>query len=147
MGVPTDALPDDSVFVGYAYDVAVAYVNTQLECVPGPIYMLAVYNLGGHNLVSWAPDQTGVYFPSPPASTGGTENNLGYFYYLRNAYDLTGFTPGMIESSADETTSQSMAVPEALKELTIGDLMMMKTPWGRQYLQFAQQASTLWGIS
>ena len=75
MGIPPGALPDNSVWLTYAYDAAYATVNTQLSTVPGPFYMLAVYNLGGDNLVNWAQDdvQPPYPFPTIPCHASGPE--------------------------------------------------------------------------
>jgi hypothetical protein len=54
---------------------------------------------------------------------------------------------GVIGSSADETTSESLVVPEAMKNLTLQNLQNLKTPYGRQYLYFAQAFGTNWGLS
>lgn len=150
MGVPAVVLPSDSPWIGYAFDVAVALVNPQLLACPGPIYMLAVYNLGGDNLVNWCPDQIGAdgepINPNPQAQPDDAPP-LGYFAQLRKDWDLNGFVPGVISSAYDNGTGESMEVQEQLKSLTIGQLQNAKTPWGRQYLAFAQMVGTMWGIS
>lgn len=132
MGVPTSALPDNSLVLVYAYDVAIAIVNDSLECVP-PIYKLAVYNLGGDNLVNWAPDQ--------PGST--------YWADLRGkeGYNIGAFAPGVVQATSDESTSTSLLNPEFMKTFTLANLQNLKTPWGRQYLAFAQSYGTLWGLT
>lgn len=130
MGVPTAALPDDSLFIGYAYDVAVALVNPALAAVP-PIYMLAVYNLAGDNLVNFAPDETG--------ST--------YWSDLRTGYGTFAFAPGVVTSAGDQGTSSGLLNPEQMKEFTLANLQNLKTPYGRQYLAFAQAYGTLWGLT
>lgn len=130
MGVPTDALPDDSPFIGYAYDVAVAVCNPALAAVP-PIYMLAVYNLGGDNLVNFAPD-------IPPST---------FWSDLRAGYGTFAFAPGVVTSSGDQGTNTSLLNPEAMKEFTLGNLQNLKTPYGRQYLAWAQSYGPLWGLT
>ena len=151
MGVPLSALPPDSPSLIYAYDVAIAIVNQQLCSVPGPIYMLAVYNLGGDNLVNWCPDQVGSYYPSPPAPPPSTvqapTTNTGYFAYLRQSWNITGFTPGIVSASYDQGTGQSLVPLEQYKNYTLANLQNTKTPWGRQYLAFAAAVGTNWGIS
>jgi len=52
-----------------------------------------------------------------------------------------------VGASEDEATSQTLLTPEAMKGLTLADLQNLKTPWGRQYLAFAQSYGTLWGIT
>lgn len=129
MGIPSAALPPSSPVPQMAYDVAILIVNTAL-CASG-IYALAVYNLAGDNLVNYAPDQP----------------NADYFTQLRKAYNLTGFVPGVVTSTSDEGTSASYLNSEFMKNLTLGNLQNLKTPWGRQYLIFAQDFGTLWGLT
>ncbi len=130
MGVSVDDLPDDSVFIGYAYDVAIALVNPALAAVP-PIYMLAVYNLGGDNLVNFAPD-------IPPST---------FWSDLRASYGTYAFAPGVVTSSSDGGTSTSLLNPEFMKDLTLSNLQNLKSPYGRQYLAFAQSYGGLWGLT
>lgn len=130
MQVPVDALPDDSVFIGYAYDVAIALCNPALAAVP-PIYMLAVYNLASDNLINWAPDVA----PST------------YWTDLRTLYGTFAFAPGVVTSSSDGGTSTSLMNPDAMKDFTLANLQNLKTPYGRQYLAFAQSFGPLWGLT
>jgi len=130
MGVPVDALPDDSVFIGYAYDVAIAIVNPAMAVVP-PIYMLAVYNLAGDNLVNFAPDV-------PPST---------YWSDLRASFASFAFAPGVVTSSSDNGTSTSLLNPEQMKDFTLANLQNLKTPYGRQYLAWAQSYGPLWGLT
>ena len=130
MAVPVDALPDDSVFIAYAYDVAIAIANPELAAVP-PIYMLAVYNLAGDNLVNFAPDV-------PPST---------YWSDLRTSFATFAFAPGVVTSSSDSGTSTSLLNPEQMKDFTLANLQNLKTPYGRQYLAWAQSYGPLWGLT
>lgn len=130
MAVPVNALPDDSPFLSYAYDVALATVNPALATVP-PIYMLAVYNLGGDLLVNWAQDV-------PPST---------YWRDLREKFAIYAFAPGVVSSSSDNGTSTSLLNPDQMKDFTLAALQNLKTPWGRQYLAWAQSYGPLWGLS
>lgn len=138
MAIPATALPDNSPVIGMAYNVAKTIVNQTLQVVGSAdpayptIYALAVYNLAGDALVNYAQDVTG--------ST--------YFADLRGKLNLGGFVSGVITSSNDESTGQSLVTPEAMANLTFANLQQMKTPWGRAYLSFAQSyGPTIWGIS
>jgi len=142
MGIPVQWLPDDSPFIGYAYTVALATVNQAFLGVPGPIYMLMVYNLAGHLLVTWAPDQ-----PGPPWFINVDGVDYGYFQYLRKQNNILGFTSGAVSESHDETSGVSLVVPEQFKNLTLGQLQLTTTPWGRTYLGWAMDYGTNWGIS
>lgn len=131
MGVPVSALPDDSVDIANALAVALEIANTGLNEVSSLIYTLAVYNLAGDNLINYANDQVGQT----------------YFAQLRQNWNITGFIAGVISGSSDESTSQTILTPEAMKGLMLADLQNLKTPYGRQYLAFAQSYGSLWGLS
>ncbi len=136
MGISTYYLPSTSPYIGYAFNQAMALV-IQTPC-GGIDYTLAVYNCGGHLLLKIAPDQ----LPSAPGQPGYT-----FFADKRKEYGLNGLIAGLVQSSSDESTSQSTAVPDALKQLTLGDLDFMRTPWGRNYLAHAQDYGGLFGLS
>lgn len=138
MGITPDILPADSIWFVYAYRVAVEIVDPRMCVVSPTIYMLAVYNLGGSNLINFAHD-------APDAEP--YKNNLPYFEYFRDKWNILGPVSGVVSSAADQGTATSLEVPQALKDLTLADLAYMKTPWGRQYLQFAQSQGTLWGLT
>lgn len=147
MAIGTADLPDGSPVMSMALAVAMGIVNPALKAVcipttdcagvqliaqPESIYTLAVYNLAGDNLVNYAQDQPGDCF----------------FSDLRKKMNIDGFVSGVISSSGDEGTSQSMVVQEAAKNFTLANLQQLKTPWGRQYLAFAQSyGPTTWGLS
>lgn len=136
-------LPTSAPIIGYAYNVALGITNPFLAragCAPGgqwSIYALAVYNLGGSNIVNFAQDQPG----------------RTYFADLRKTLDITGgkgfgsFAPGVVSSTADQGTATTLLNPEFMKTLTLANLQAIKDPWGRQYLQFSQAFGPLWGIT
>ena len=146
VGVPASALPSDSPVVGYAFNFAVGTVNAQLTLACSPPgswtpYQLAVYNLAADILINWAQDPTNepVYDAGPPPRK--------YFAWLRYQYGVNTFIAGVISSSGDEGTSQSLLVPKAFEGLTIGQLSNLKTPYGRAYLALAQDVGTMWGMA
>lgn len=130
MGVSTSDLPDNSIFITFAYDLALATVNEALVAVP-PIYVLAVYNLGGDFLVNWCQDV-------PPST---------FWVDLRTQYGTFAFAPGVVTSSSDNGTSTSLTNLEAMKDFTLANLQNLKTPYGRQYLAWAQSYGPLWGLT
>lgn len=75
--------------------------------------------------------------------------NVGFnlFETLRANWHINNFVGGVIASSADESTSESLAVPDALKQATLNDLGLLKTSYGRWYLSYAQKFGSVWGIS
>lgn len=131
MGVPAPALPDNSVYLTYAFNTSLEVVNQQILAVSPLRYQQAVYNLGGDNLVNWAQDIA----------------PLTYWTDLRTTFKILSFVPGVVSSASDESSSTGIEVSESLKNLTLGQLQNLKTPWGRLYLSIAQEVGTGWGIS
>lgn len=138
MAIPTAALPTSSPIIPIAYQIALEIVNQALACVPASspstpsLYALAVYNLAGDRLINYAPDQAGQT----------------YFADLRKTLNISGFVGGVISSTADQGTSESLVVPDAMKGLTFADLQTLKTPYGRTYLGIAQSyGPSVWGLS
>jgi hypothetical protein len=139
MGLSAQRLPDDAPVIEMAYCVALNIVNRQMSCVDPQIYTLAVYNLGGDNLINYAqdPDDAPIY-----------KNDMTFFAYIRKTYDTAGFVPGVVQSTADESTSSSFVVQKFAEQFTIGNLQNLKTPYGRQYLAFAQAyGPSIWGLT
>jgi hypothetical protein len=147
MGISTTIIPDDSVWITNAYNVAEALVNKALAAVvvnPADgttIYALAVYNLAGSNLLNFAQDLPGA------AIVPGSDPAQPFFAYTRAKWNMTSFVSGVVQSASDEGTSKSLVVPEQLQQLTLANLQNLKDPYGRVYLQFAQDYGTLWGLS
>jgi hypothetical protein len=137
MGIDPLLLPDNSPAIEWAYANSLMIVNRDLSLVGinSPIqttlYIEAVYNLGGDNVINYAPDQPG----------------RTYFAELRRSMNITSFAAGVVQSASDNGTSDTLAVPDALKNLTISQLQNMKTPWGRRYLAIAQTYGTMWGVA
>lgn len=138
--IPVSALPLSSPYVTYAYDASIEIVNLLIQTVAPKEYDWAVYNLGTDILIQWTPDA-----PDAPVFM----NDLPYFAFMRstNGYNTNAWTAGVVQASSDETSSTTLAVTEQMKDLTIGDLERLKTPFGRAYLAIAQKFGTLWGIS
>lgn len=136
MGIPSSVLPDNSSSIVFCFDLASEEVNQQLLAASPVFYSFAVYNCGGDYLINYAVDNPAL---TPPDNT--------YFAELRKKYNVYSFVAGVIESSYDAATGQSIAVPEALRELTLSDLQHMKTPWGREYLAIAQKVGSQWGLT
>jgi hypothetical protein len=82
-------------------------------------------------LLNWSPHQ--------PGQT--------YFAAARDDMDLTGFVGGTIQSSADQSTSESLLTPEFLSGLTLQQLQALKDPYGRAWLGAQQDLGNVWGIS
>ena len=150
MGIGTDVLPDDSPVIPIAFSVALNIVNpalcgvcidaTALGGVQVDQYTLAVYNLAGDNLLNYAQDATDA------PDVEGSDPPAPYFKNLRKVWNMTGFTPGVVQSTNDESTGVSYVVQEAAKNFTLGNLQNLKTPYGRAYLAIAQDYGEIWGI-
>ena len=107
-------------------------VNDQLALASQDVYTLAVYNLGADRLVNYGADLP-----------GGT-----FFNGQRTLYRLNSLPAGIISSTTDQGTGSSFLNPDFMKGLTFQDLQNMRTPWGRQYLAFAQMyGSAIWGLT
>ena len=130
-GISTGALPDDSVYITWCYMQSLEIVNTALQVVAPIGYMLAVYNLGTSLLIQSAQD-------TPPST---------YFADLRKKLDVNGSLLGQVTSSSDEGTSISVEVPDFVKALSLSDLQLIKDPFGRAYVAFAQKYNTAWGLT
>jgi hypothetical protein len=112
--------------------VAQEVVNETLACASPLLYTLAVYNLAADRLINFAIDIT----------------DQTYFQDLRAQLRISDVSLGVVSSSSNETTSSSWLNPEALKNLTLQDLQMLKTEYGRTYMGIAQSyGSTIWGLS
>lgn len=138
MGITESQLPSDSVFYEYAFYIARDTVNKAIQRASQRIYMLAVYNLAGDNLINFAQD---------PGGAPDYKDGLTFFNYMRVHWNIDGFVSGIVQSASDESTSVSLVVMEAAKNFTLSNLQNLKTPWGRQYLAWAQDYGTLWGFT
>jgi hypothetical protein len=137
VGIPSIALPATPGYGGFAFNLALDLVNPALQvvCNANPayptIYALAVYNLATNNFVLYQPDQVGQT----------------YFADLRAALNVNVPTLGIVNSTSDVSTSQGSTLPDFVKGLTLGDLQLIQTPWGRAYLALAQNYGEIWGLS
>jgi hypothetical protein len=139
MAVPTASMPPDD-WLQVAYDEAVNLTYWALATVPGQsttpsIYAFAVYNLGCALLLEFAQDDSTT---DPPQT---------FWNDLRNKLGVNSFSFGLITSAADQGTAESMYIPEAIKGMTLMDLQLAKSPWGRKYLMIAGQWGSIWGIT
>lgn len=131
MQIPSCALPVDSPWVTQAFCTAKDIVLCQLRCVSPFLYNQAVYNLAASILIQYAPDQQGSNF----------------FAAYRSQNGIGKFTPGVITSSSDSSTSQSWLTPDFMKNLTLADLQNLKNPYGLAYLAIAQSYGAIWGLT
>lgn len=143
MGITTAQLPDNSSWLALSFCLARDLVNVAILAVSPLYYQQAVYNLAGSNLLNFAqdPKPTVVYPPNDPWG-------LGFFAFTRKTYNMLGFVSGVIQAAADESTSESMVVPDAFKDFTLMNLQQLKDPYGRFYLSVAQEyGPAAWGLT
>jgi hypothetical protein len=134
VGIGPEYLADDSLWVQATYAMAIATVNNALIYADygNSIYAMAVYNYGADRLLNLANDAPGQCF----------------FRDQRQSLGLHSFSAGLVVSSADQGTSQSLEIINAAKSMTLTDLQMMKTPYGRAYLDYAQNyGGNIWGLT
>ncbi|MDR3445975.1 hypothetical protein [Dyella sp.] len=107
----------------------------------------------GYNGCFSAQVMSGTSFAYPLATNPGTVTNEGVFGFtffasLRKQYQILSLVAGPVQTATDQGTSTTLAVADFFKTLTIGDLDLMKTPWGQRYLAYAQKAGpTVVGVS
>jgi hypothetical protein len=145
--IPSAALPALSPWPGYAFNQAMLTVVSgpgDSGCwgwppgmVPpngglGILYTLAVYNCATHLLFMITPDQSGqTYFADARASTTSTN-------FPNGGFGLNTPSMGLVVSASDEATSSTLKTPNWAAGMTIGQLELFQTPWGRAYLSYAQ---------
>jgi hypothetical protein len=125
-------------------NIVVGMAITNLTAASLPLTVLA-FGTGNGGL--------GTYTVSESLTISSTAINLSgtFFQTMRGpppgGFNMLGFVPGVVQASADQGTSSTLLVPEFFKNLTIGDLNFLLTPWGREYLAYAQDFGDLWGMS
>lgn len=131
--IPSSALPSGSEWPGYAFNQIMALI-LQPPGASGITYSLAAYNGATHILFEITPDQAGqTYF----ADARG-----------KNGYGLIVPSTGLVNSSSDQGTAQTLATPDWAKDMTVDALEFYKTPWGRQFLAWQQAyGPTVWVLT
>lgn len=132
VGVPVEAIADDNETLQCVYAAALEWVPTGLglECLP-VTYRNCVYNLGTSFLLRFAED-------TPPST---------YFKDKRKELEINKPSYGLMNSAADQGTSGSMVISDAMSNLTLADLMMMQDPYGRQVIAVLMEMGPLWGYT
>lgn len=133
MGIGTDVLPDSAASLTVAFGRANEFIPCWAAdpCIAYS-YSSALLNLGGHYLIQIATD-------IDPST---------FFEDLRTSFNMNGaFRSGVITSSSDNGTAASTAVGDAMSNLSLADLQLLQTPYGRIALAFLQELGPLWGLS
>lgn len=136
VAVSTASASAYSVYAVWAlnYALQVAISGSGIGGLPGFAgqYVMAVYNLGVHQLLVIAQDLP----------------NQDFFTQARITYNLNSLVPGPVLASGDQATSETLLVPDFFKNLTLSELDLIKTPFGRRYLSYSQMyGSTIVGVS
>ena len=85
---------------------------------------------------------------NPGAATSPGMFNMSFFWQARQSLSLNSLVAGPVQSTGDQGTNTTLVVPDFFKTLTFEDLDLIKTPWGRRYLAYAQKAGpTVVGVS
>lgn len=129
--VPVAALPSTSPYLAWALSYAEEKTLLVLYAIGQDYYCFAVYCLATSFLLNWCPDQPGQTF----------------FATARTDMKLTGFVGGTVQSTADQSTSESLLMPQFLAGLTLQQLQALKDPYGRMWLSSQQDLGSIWGIS
>lgn len=121
----------NSPFPQFALNAALSRVLPPVPGISGSDYTWVVYNCAAHVLLTIIPPQPGTpLFPE-----------------VRKRLGLTGANFGLVQSAADQGTSDVLAIPDALKQLTLDDLQFAQTHWGRTYLAYNQAFGDIFGVS
>lgn len=71
-----------------------------------------------------------------------------FFATARRNFKLTDFSPGIVTSANDLSTGVGLLNQGFFSGLTLENLQLAKTPWGRTYMSIAQNyGPTIWGLT
>lgn len=120
-GVVDSTNTNNATYFGWAFDYAMAQA---LVCpqMPTNLYDLAVYNLGTDRFIRVAQDTAPDTF----------------YTTQRTTFGVMTFKPGVVMASGDESSSQTLVVPDWFRTLPMSAQQLLATYWGREYLGYAQ---------
>lgn len=132
MSIPHIAIADDDESLFSCYQSALELIPKDLGLERLPIiYTSTVYNAAGSLLLRYAID-------TPPSR---------FFAEMRKQFGVNSPVYGLVNSAADQGTSGSMAISDALNNLTLADLMMMQDPYGRGVIAVLMELGPVWGYT
>jgi hypothetical protein len=132
VGIPEEILPSPNVQITETFHLALDIVNEALAHASTTIYALAVYNLGADRLINYGMDP----------------DDQSFFKDARSKFRTNEVSVGVAAAVGDQGTSLGILNPEQMKLFTLQDLQTLKTPYGRQYMAFAQMyGRSLWGLT
>ncbi len=121
-GVVASYTASDSEYFQWAFNWALAGAMTCPQ-MPSIIYVLAVYNFGVDRFIRIAQD-----------------DGQGTFYQdQRTSFSILTLRPGVVMASGDESTSNTLVVPDWYRTIPLSVQQQMKTPWGAEYVAYAQE--------
>ena len=62
----------------------------------------------------------------------------GFFAQARQQFNMLSLTAGVVSGATDQGTSDTLVVPDFFKNITMDDLNLLLTPWGRYYQGWCQ---------
>ncbi|EHA9277955.1 hypothetical protein ABK54_004557 [Salmonella enterica subsp. enterica serovar Shubra] len=128
MKVPVHAIADDDLVLECCYQAAMELIPNDLGLERLPIiYVRTVYNAAASLLLNFAPGP--------------------WFADLRKKLGLGKLVTGLVNSAADQGTSGSITISDALSNLTLLDLQMLQDPYGRQVVAVLMQMGSVWGYT
>jgi hypothetical protein len=132
MGVPVSAAADDGYALQCAFEAASEWMpkGTGLEMLPA-LYKTCVYNLAASFLLNFAND-------IPPGT---------YFADARSKLGLGKKVTGVMTAAADQGTSGSTVIGDALSNLSLADLMLLQDPYGKVALAILMELGPYWGLT
>ncbi len=107
----------------------------------------------GYVVVVSALDNTHITYPVVPnpgavVSTANATASEQFFMNARRGFKIAGFIPGVVSNASDLSTGAGFLNPDFLRGLTLENIQLLKTPFGRSYLGIAQKyGPTVWGIN
>lgn len=131
--IPFDssAIPDDDPGFQIALSIALAWTPKTLNSIDPILYTYTVYEWGTSVMIARQPDQP----------------NSAFFQQLRAGFKTDNFVAGVVQSAADQGTSDALAVGDALKNLSLINLQRLSDPWGRRALAACMALGPLWGLT
>lgn len=131
-GIPSTAIADDDPTLQSCYESALELlcVGMGLERLP-VIYMNTVYSAGVSLLLNYAND-------TPPST---------YFVDMRKKLEIGKQVLGVLTGAADNGTSGSVVISNAMSNLTLANLMMMQDPFGKQVVAVLMELGSCWGYT
>jgi len=132
VGIPAEALPDNSPTITYALCAARDFVDNGMGLKTKPlIYTRTLYNMATSMLLNYGEDQPGSKF----------------FANMRKTLGLNNLHAGIMTSAADQGTSGSIVVSKAMQNLSLADLQLLQDPYGRQVAAVLMEMGPLWGYT